>query len=163
MIDRLQKALQNSAAYLRPVISLSIGGLMKKIINGLRDFFLPKNSEAITTEIDKVNNDILNRISLFIIIYEAVIYLLLLCGIVKTADFKVATFSMIFVTGLSVIAFLYTQKNKKTARSHKVFSVIISIVYLCFIAYGIRFCYLYDADFIVFYMVIVSLAAFIRI
>lgn len=163
MIDRLQKVVAELCGLFAVGYLLYIGGLMKKLIDGLRDFFIPKNSEAITKEIDKVNIGILNRISLFIIIYETVIYLLLLCGIIKTADFKVTTFSMIFVTGLSVIAFLYTQKNKRTAQSHKVFSVIISIVYLCFIAYGIRFCYLYDADLIVFYMVIVSLAAFIRI
>ena len=136
---------------------------MKKLIVDLRDFFIPKNSEAITNEIDKVNIGIVNKISIFVIIYEAGTYLLLLCGILKTADLKVTTLSMIFVTGLSVIAFLYTKKYKRKAHSHKVFSALINIVYLCFIAYGIRFCYLYDADLIVFYMVIVSLTAFIRI
>lgn len=136
---------------------------MKKLIDGLREFFIPKNSEAVTKEIDKVNIDIVNKISVSLIIYEVATYLLLLCGILKTADFKVTTFSMIFVTGLSVIAFLYTKAIKRKAHSNKVFSAIINIVYLCFIAYGIWFSHLYDADLIVFYMVIVSLTAFISI
>ncbi len=131
------------------------------------DIFFPKVSDDITKNIDKANMENVSIISIIVVLYDTVCYLLIFSGLIKVEILKETTISVAFLIFLCLLLFFYSRKAKSREHvSHTKTMVTLAFAFILLSAYSMNLCYNHyraGGDIITFYIVMMVFAAFIMI